>query len=244
MHTFLTAVLENVVRRHVADSSRVTRLFEFLSRPGVEDRYCTAPASSAVRFHHACNGGLLCHSVDVFLIGLGLWKKQAVPGVTCHMSVEDLLLASLLHDFNKIGDSSGVSLYVPNFLKNGKRSDALPYETNDGLRKWSSGRAHDTLIHSEAAYLVEHGWDFLPDGLCGLAVIAAIDCTFLDSIPQVVRDAILYHDGAYGQSRGRLAGKETPLQQVLHFSDMWSSRQHGQDASLNDVFNRHLWLFQ
>jgi 23S rRNA maturation-related 3'-5' exoribonuclease YhaM len=36
--------------------------------------------------------------------------------------------------------------------------------------------------------------------------------------------AILYHNGMYVSSGRDIQGKERPLQQLLHFSDMWCSR--------------------
>jgi len=36
--------------------------------------------------------------------------------------------------------------------------------------------------------------------------------------------AILQHNGMYGDLKNSLAGKETPLQMILHFADMWASR--------------------
>ena len=36
--------------------------------------------------------------------------------------------------------------------------------------------------------------------------------------------AILHHNGMYGDLKYQLTGKETPLQMLLHFADMWASR--------------------
>lgn len=36
--------------------------------------------------------------------------------------------------------------------------------------------------------------------------------------------AILQHNGMYGDLKYNLQGNETPLQMLIHFSDMWSSR--------------------
>lgn len=35
--------------------------------------------------------------------------------------------------------------------------------------------------------------------------------------------AILYHNGLYGELKGGIMGKETPLYLILHFADMWAS---------------------
>lgn len=41
--------------------------------------------------------------------------------------------------------------------------------------------------------------------------------------PQVV-NAILYHDGLYGENADQVMGNETPLLIIMHFADMMSSR--------------------
>ena len=44
------------------------------------------------------------------------------------------------------------------------------------------------------------------------------------SLSDDVKFAVIHHDGAYGKGRRLLTGNESPLQMILHFADMWSSR--------------------
>ena len=43
----------------------------------------------------------------------------------------DVVASVVLHDISKIGDPFGPERYVPNMLKSGKVSDAIPYVTED-----------------------------------------------------------------------------------------------------------------
>jgi 23S rRNA maturation-related 3'-5' exoribonuclease YhaM len=84
--------------------------------------------------------------------------------------------------------------YVPNILKGGEISKSKPYETNK-----------DRLYISHEIVSI---------------VIASryIDLTEEEEF------AIMYHNGLYVASGRDIQGKERPLQQLLHFADMWCSR--------------------
>lgn len=55
-------------------------------------------------------------------------------------------------------------------------------------------------------------------------MIAALDPDLHASLPAQVVNAILYHDGLYGENADQVMGNETPLLIVMHFADMMSSR--------------------
>ena len=38
------------------------------------------------------------------------------------------------------------------------------------------------------------------------------------------QQAILYHNGLYGELKGGINGKESPLYLILHFADLWATR--------------------
>jgi 23S rRNA maturation-related 3'-5' exoribonuclease YhaM len=84
--------------------------------------------------------------------------------------------------------------YVPNILKGGKVSETKPYETNK-----------DRL--------------FISHEIISLQILSR----FME-LTEEEEFAILYHNGLYVASGKDIQGKERPLQQLLHFSDMWSSR--------------------
>ncbi len=85
-------------------------------------------------------------------------------------------------------------LYVPNLLKSGQPSPTKPYAHNK-----------DRLINNHA--------------VASLIIITRyIELTEEESF------AILYHNGLYDGIGREINSKERPLQQLLHFADMWCSR--------------------
>jgi 23S rRNA maturation-related 3'-5' exoribonuclease YhaM len=95
-----------------------------------------------------------------------------------------------------IGKASyrGHDQYMHNILKSGAQSKDKPYITN-------SDRIN------------------IPHEIVSLFIIKQfIELTDEEEF------AILYHNGLYVPSGRDIQGKERPLQQLLHFSDMWCSR--------------------
>ena len=88
----------------------------------------------------------------------------------------------------------GKPLYVENILKKG-RSEAQPYKHNPDLIELD----HEIVSVIEASKYIE--------------------------LTEEEQFAIAFHNGLY-TSIGRygLQGKETPLQMIIHFSDLWASR--------------------
>ena len=84
--------------------------------------------------------------------------------------------------------------YVENILKSGARSDAKPYVTNSEL-VYIPHEIRSVMIAERHIYLSEQE-----------------------------EQAILWHNGLYGQFRNEIQGKETPLYMILHWADMWASR--------------------
>ncbi len=88
----------------------------------------------------------------------------------------------------------GKANYVENILKSGEQSKSKPYTSNSELM-------------------------YVPHEIRSLQIIGKyIDLTEEESF------AILHHNGMYGDLKYTLQGKETPMQIVLHFADMWASR--------------------
>lgn len=88
----------------------------------------------------------------------------------------------------------GKPLYSENFLANGTRSDKKPFETNKDLLPIP----HEIRSIQIASQFIE--------------------------LTEEENFAILHHNSLYGDLKYQLIGKETPLQMVLHFSDLWCSR--------------------
>ena len=89
---------------------------------------------------------------------------------------------------------NGKSNYVENILKSGKRSASKPYKTNPDLM------------------YVDHEVR---------SIVIAQQCIGLTEEEQ---QAILWHNGLYGNFRYQIQGKETALYLILHFADMYASR--------------------
>ena len=89
---------------------------------------------------------------------------------------------------------SGKANYVQNTLKSGKQSVSKPYKTNPDLL-YVDHEVRSVVIAQQYIELTEEE-----------------------------QQAILWHNGLYGNFRYQIQGKETALYMILHFADMWASR--------------------
>lgn len=88
----------------------------------------------------------------------------------------------------------GKANYVENILKSGKQSASKPYTTNSDLLY---------VDHEVRSVVIAQQY---------------IDLT------EEEQQAILWHNGLYGNFRYQIQGKETRLYLILHFADMFASR--------------------
>lgn len=88
----------------------------------------------------------------------------------------------------------GKANYVENTLKSGKQSTSKPYKVNPDLL-YVDHEVRSIVIAQQYIELTEEE-----------------------------QQAILWHNGLYGNFRYQIQGKETPLYLLLHFADMWASR--------------------
>ena len=98
--------------------------------------------------------------------------------------------------FHDLGKSKFFEIeeYQPNFLKGGVRSDKKP---------WKISKERPPIQHSVASIII------------------------LENYIKLTKEemtAIMYHDGLYDNIGRFLSGKEQPLQQLIHYSDMWNYR--------------------
>ena len=96
----------------------------------------------------------------------------------------------------------GKQMYVDNVLKSGKVSEAKPYKRNPDLL----GVPH--------------------------AIRSVKLATLFVDLTEDEEWAILCHDGLYDYMKYDLKGKETPLQMIIHWADMWAS--HVQEGGSDD----------
>ena len=145
-----------------------------------------APCSTS--HHLAKSQGLAEHSLNVLDICV-----KAASYFAPEIPEKSIIICSLLHDLGKCGDR-GKALYLPNILKNGKPSEAKPYETNKDLFPID----HEVRSVNIAGRFIE--------------------------LTEDEEAAILWHNGLYGNFKYQIQGRETPLYLLLHFADMWASR--------------------
>ena len=194
---------------------RATMLIQLLE--SAADRLEKAPASTATRFHHAYDGGLVDHIHEVAQFALEITSGLMCPeGVK--MMEQSVVTVAILHDLGKIGDGQGNPQYVPNILKNGKQSDAIPYEKDkDKCRKYPMPSAEVNHLLSFAEF---------SDGEASLALLADAAPLLLADLTESEVNAIRYHDGGYGKAKyaAGYQGKEDALAIIIHAADMLSSR--------------------
>lgn len=168
-------------------------------REGIEDLitclkvidYFEAPCSGGN--HLAKEGGLAEHSLNVLHVAEKM-SVALIGGKNLTKEMQNaIIICSLLHDLGKCGDFRKPN-YVPNVLKNGKVSEAKPYETNKELLN------------------VPH------------EVRSVKLCTLFIDLTEDEEYAILMHNGLYGPLKYEIQGNETPLYMIIHWADMWASR--------------------
>lgn len=210
---------------------RTSKLLNLVDNLG--DRLEKTPASTATRYHHAYDGGLVDHIREVFCIAEGLMghapgglpvgglrfpatepSAVLIPEITS----QSLLTVALLHDLGKIGDTLGNAYYIPNISeKTGKRSEAEPFKVSKEVRRF-------TTDSFEANALLEFA-DF-SDGESSLAILKSQFPALLSDLSESEVNAIRFHDGGYGKAKYATGykGKEDALAIILHAADMLSSR--------------------
>lgn len=161
----------------------------------VKSGFFEAPASGS---YHLCKeGGLAEHSLNVYkhIINLAGALQVNVP-------IDSLIIVSLLHDIGKNGDY-GKANYVPNIV----RSKTKNKETGEYDLIQSTAKPYET--NKELAYI--------PHEVRSIAIAER----FIQ-LTEEEEHAIYYHNGKYTHIGYDL--KETPLQMILHFADLWASR--------------------
>ena len=163
-----------------------------------ESGFYSAPCSGA--YHLAEEGGLSKHSLNVYrtMLDLNQSLKADIP-------LDTIILVSILHDLGKMGDYG-----KPNYVENFVRSKTKNKETGEYDMVRSAAKPYET--NKELLY-VDHEVRSI-----------AIAERFITLTEEEER-AILLHNGLYGVFGYQLkTAKQTPLELILHWSDMWASR--------------------
>ena len=153
-----------------------------------------APCST--QHHLCCEGGLAEHSLNVYDTMKSL-AYSLLSEEEFKNLYKSIVICSLLHDVGKVGQF-GKPGYVENYLAK-RDKDGNP-------------------IRSEAKpYVTNAELLNIPHEIRALSIISK----FVD-LTEEEQHAILFHNGKYTHVGYDL--KETPLQMLLHFADMWASR--------------------
>ena len=161
--------------------------------------FFTAPCSGS--FHLAYEGGLAEHSLNVMEQALKL--AETLDRERKMINRDSVIIASLLHDLGKTGQF-GKANYVPNMLK-GRATKANP----DPVPKQSEKKPY--ITNPDLLY-VDHEIRSIQ-----------IASQFIE-LTEDESYAILNHNGMYSNLRYAYSGKETPLNLVIHWADMWAAR--------------------
>ena len=181
------------------------RIIEFLmstKRDGMEDLiawmdnngFFEAPCST--QHHLCCEGGLARHSMNVFK-QMDDFAHGILSTREYAEMMDSIVICSILHDIGKCGQF-GKKYYVENYLSKTDK-DGNP-------------------VRSEAKpYVTNTELLNVPHEIRSISIVSR----FID-LTEEEQHAILYHNGKYTHMGYDL--KETPLQMLLHFADLWCSR--------------------
>ena len=174
----------------------IDRFIEWLGKTDID----IAPAST--KYHMSCDGGLVQHSLNVFMRLISLLNNEyptTAEGVdTCPYSKESIALVALLHDISKVG-------YYKKIYKNVK---------NDETGNWEKVQSY--AVKDEDARLL-------------YATHEENSVYILSKFFKLTYDeelAIRYHMGSidaedsFAQNRMLSAYKHCPLALFLHIADM------------------------
>lgn len=183
---------------------KIEALLFSTQREGIEnlmkhmEEYGFYKAPCSGQHHLAKIGGLAEHSLNVCEVAFRLTE-----GLHANIPQESIIIGALLHDIGKMGQYNKPN-YVPNMLK-GRATKAdpnpEPYQST----------AKPYITNPELLY-VDHE-------VRALSIISK----FID-LTEEEQQAILWHNGLYGNFKYQIQGNETPLYMIIHFADMWASR--------------------
>lgn len=205
-----------------------------------------APASTSGGRHGGFEGGLTCHtrdvwslasrmaaqSVDVFLPriqtasrGGSEYDREDLETGMAGVSQASVLKVCIIHDLNKVSTFDGKPHYIPN--AGVKKVGAKLWKVNP------DSEVSPTIKRS----LAEIGMEDHPvigllsgksvqirDGQVSLATAYAMVPELKGMLSEEEEFAVVYHDGAFVSLRDGLMSKNSALQIILHAADMIASR--------------------
>lgn len=165
--------------------------------------FFTAPASA--KYHNACVGGLVDHSLNVYYNLMHLVKYKQLPDI----STESILIVSLLHDLDKMNKYVIANKNVKVYSENGSKYD------DGGRYDWQSVKSYASRDASERFIYGSHEMN------SEYMVRTFIPLTLEEST------AILHHMGgmAWDSAKDDISSvyNRYPLACLLYMADMMST---------------------
>lgn len=172
----------------------IGELIEHMNQNGFFDAPCSG------KYHLNVEGGLAQHSLNVYQAMDNL--AAAFGAYNSCLTHENVVVCSILHDLGKMGDH-GKANYVEKLV----RSKTKNKETGEYDMVRSTAEPFET--NKELLYI--------PHEVRSIEIAER----FI-KLTEEESHAIYYHNGKYTHVGYDL--KETPMQMLLHFADLWVSR--------------------
>lgn len=153
-----------------------------------------APCSGA--HHLSREGGLLEHSLNVLEI-----MSMTSIALNTDINADSIVICALLHDLGKMGDYQKPN-YVPNYK---------------AVRPTKANPNPEPVQSTAKPYKTNPELLYVPHEVRSIVIAKQ----FIE-LTEEEEHAIYFHNGKYTHTGYDL--KETPLQMLLHFADMWASR--------------------
>lgn len=203
-----------------------------------------APASTSNGRHGGFEGGLACHTYDVWrlaramalgvrsemnihtLVDLNQYDPREIESQNASLNLGSVFKVCLLHDLNKVMSLNDDPYYVPNILTSGLRSGPKPWKISDAAMPVAS--VYRSLRQSgfedhPVVTLAAGPSTQIREGQASLALAYHLSPGLAQFISEDEEFAVIYHDGAYISTRDGVLGRKSALQSVLHAADMIAS---------------------
>ena len=196
----------------ITPKQTIEELLRSTKRQGIEDLlhlmevngFYSAPCSS--KYHLAKPGGLAEHSLNVYRVAKNIaFNLYTYPNTLSKEMIDSIVICSLLHDLGKAGQF-GKPNYRPVLKPQTEISAEFIVDGFKGL---------DPELYE---YETNKDLQYIPHEVRSIAIASQYI-----NLTEEEQFAILYHNGLYGELKG-FKGKETPLQMILHFADLWAAR--------------------
>lgn len=155
-------------------------------------------------FNAPCSGGNhLCEYGGLVEHSVNVCKLAlSIAFAVGYKNQDSVIVAALLHDVGKCGDY-GKQNYIENYIK---------------------GKGKDELIQSTAKpFVTNKDLLYIPHEVRSIAIVRQFF-----TLTEEEEHAIYYHNGKYTHTGYDL--KETPLQMIIHFSDLYCSRTEDKES--------------